>query len=78
MEPVHQRRVRAILGHVLPFPQYAPSQLGPTAASTERMLEGKVPRTSPEGFTRRTVRQFVVCTRMAPWFTADLLNLRCR
>ncbi len=51
MDPVYQRRVRAILGHVLPFPQDAPLQLGPTAQSTERMLEGKVPQTSPEGLT---------------------------
>ena len=51
METVYQRRVRAILEHVRPSPQDAALQLGPTAASTGRMLEGKVPNKTPEGLT---------------------------
>jgi len=41
MESVQQRRVNAILGHVLPSSQHSKLEFTPTAASG-RMLEGKV------------------------------------
>lgn len=42
MEGVHHRRIKAILGHVLPPVASNALHASPTASSAGRMLEGKV------------------------------------